>query len=118
MYCPNCGSNVGSGNFCSMCGASLNSNATNTNTTSTASNILGTVVAVSLLSGLTRQLYWHNGMYYYDPYCRRPFPMNMVMPGFRMGPRRIGGFAPPGPGPGGIRRPGPGPHGGFGGPRH
>lgn len=111
-YCPNCGNNVDSNaSFCSNCGTALNGGAnTNGNTTtandssSTANKVLGTLVTVTLLGGLTRQLYYHNGRYFMDPYCRNPF----------MGPRIIGHHRHMGMHHGHI-----GPRGGFhgGGPR-
>lgn len=119
MFCPNCGSQV-NGNFCSNCGCNVNGGSTNCNNAassgSTAGNVLGTLVTVGLLSGLTQQLYYMNGMYYYDRFCRRPFPMSMIgiphhrmhmrpMPGPRgpMGGGHIGGPRGGGHGPGGHR---------------
>lgn len=121
MYCPNCGNNIGTANFCSNCGAQANgstnqTNYNNTTSQSSVGNILGTLVTVGLLSGLTQQLFYYNGMYYYDRFCRRPFPMGLIgIPHHRMpmhrpmgmmgGPRgHIGGPM------GGLR-------GGHGGPR-
>lgn len=131
-YCPNCGISVDSdAAFCKNCGTALNSSYTNQNTTNNSSvntgDILGTLVAVSLVGGLTRQLYFYNGRYFLDPYCRRPF----------VGPRIIGPHHPIGPrgpigmrphhmggmhhgghrGPGGFGGPRGGGPGGFGGPR-
>lgn len=125
MFCPNCGSQV-NGNFCSNCGANVNGNTTNYNNTqsagSTAAGVVGTLVTVGLLSGLTQQLYYMNGVYYYDRFCRRPFPMGMIgIPHHRMGIHRPMGMRPmPGPrGPMGSPRGIGGPHGGghIGGPR-
>lgn len=126
MFCPNCGSQV-NGNFCSNCGCNVNGGSTNCNNTtssgSTAGNVLGTLVTVGLLSGLTQQLYYMNGMYYYDRFCRRPFPMSMIgIPHHRMHMRPMGMRPMPGPrGPmGGGHIGGPrGPMGGghMGGPR-
>lgn len=121
-YCPNCGRSVDAGaSFCSNCGAALNGN-TNAQgsaytspspAASAAGGILGTLVAVSLIGGLTRRLYYYGGRYYLDPYCRRPF---MDMHRIIGGPRFIGGphGGPRGPmGLGGPGRPmGPGGHGG------
>ncbi len=78
-YCPNCGTCVdSSASFCQNCGTALNGTSYGGQTASTANttntgNILGTLVAVSLVGGLTRQLYYYNGRYFLDPYCRRPF---------------------------------------------
>jgi hypothetical protein len=132
-YCPNCGQTVSSGDrFCASCGTQLvggttnnNTNYAATNTTSgtsngvssglgTAAGILGTLVTVSLIGGLTRQLYYYGGRYFLDPYCRRPY----------MSPHLICGRPPMGPmggpmgGPrgGGFGGPMGGPHGGPGGP--
>jgi hypothetical protein len=116
-FCPNCGQNVStSDRFCAACGAqltgdttaaktytdtSVNTTATTTNTTS---DILGTLVTVSLIGGLTRQLYYYGGRYFLDPYCHNPF----------MSPHLICGRHMPPP-----MRPMGGPHGGpmGGGPR-
>lgn len=130
-YCPNCGQCVGDGAaYCSACGTALNGNATasaanGNSAASTAGTVLGTLVAVNLIGGLTRQLYFYNGRYFLDPYCRRPFgsphmivgrhrpigmrpmPPHGGIPGPR-GPMRPRGDFHGGP-PGG--RPG-GPHGG------
>lgn len=77
-YCPNCGNQVNNGDsFCSNCGMALGGGTGYTNTqnssSTSAGDILGTLVAVSLVGGLTRELYFHNGRYFLDPYCRRPF---------------------------------------------
>lgn len=74
---------------------------------SAAVGALGTLVAVSLLGGMTRQLYYYGGRYFLDPYCRRPF----LSPHLIMGGHRPIGRPPMG----GMHGPG-GPHGGFGGP--
>ncbi len=139
-YCPNCGNQVNNGDsFCSSCGSSLSGGSSYTqNTTSSTSvgDILGTLVAVSLVGGLTRDLYYYQGRYFLDPYCRRPFrgarilghhpmhhpPMMGVPRGGmhhspRMGAPR-GGMGRPGGGSprGGMGRPGGGaPRDGMGG---
>lgn len=131
-YCSNCGSKAdNNASYCSNCGSPLNgtsSYASQTATTTSTSDILGTLVAVSLVGGITRQLYYYNGRYFFDPYCRRPFvgpriigphrPMGMPHgPAphgmFRGAPHGPGGFGGPHGGPGGFG----GPHGGPGGPR-
>lgn len=123
-YCPNCGQSVDSAaSFCPSCGAALNGGSNTYNNTnagysntagnafSAASGILGTLVAVSLVGGLTRQLYYYGGRYFLDPYCRRPF----ASPHLIMGPHRM--IRPMGP-VGGFRPPmGGGFHGPMGGPR-
>lgn len=133
-FCPNCGKQVNAGDrFCTECGTSLSGAASNNNTytnnngtgnasASDVGAILGTLVAVSLIGGLTRQLYYYNGRYFYDPYCRRPFMSpHMILgrprPCFRPGlmHRRPGHpMRPPmGPHGGGPRGPmGGGPRGG------
>lgn len=112
-YCSNCGAKIdNNASYCSSCGSPLN-NTTYTNQTSTTStnDILGTLVAVSLVGGITRQLYYYNGRYFMDPYCRRPFVGPRII-----GPHRPMGM-PHGPAPHGMFRggPHPGPRG-FGGP--
>jgi hypothetical protein len=117
-YCPNCGQSVSlNDSFCSSCGTQLNGGTTTnnanyatTNTNSglgTAAGILGTLVTVSLLGGLTRQLYYYGGRYFLDPYCHRPYMTPHLICGRPMG------MHPPMGGPhGGMG----GPHGGMGGP--
>ncbi len=128
-YCPNCGNQVNNGDmYCSNCGNSLSgstsySSSNTATSTSGAGDILGTLVAVSLVGGLTRELYFHNGRYFLDPYCRRPFrgariighhPMHPPIHHTpRMGGPR-GGFGSP-HGMGGPH--GGAPRGGMGGPR-
>jgi len=133
-YCQNCGYEVPSdANFCPSCGSSLNSSNssyTKSNSNESSSNtaeILGTLVTVGLLSGLTQQLFYRNGMYYYDRYCMRPYPMHLIHSYWHHGPRPMPGGFGPGFRPGGMMRGGAprgfgGPHGGghgggFGGPR-
>lgn len=145
-FCPNCGRQVNAGDrFCAECGTSLSGNTSNNNNTyannggGTASTsgmgaILGTLVAVSLIGGITRQLYYYNGRYFYDPYCRRSFmsphmilgrPRPCFHPGLMhrrpghpmrppMGPHGGGPRGPMGGGPrgGGFGGPGGGPRGG------
>lgn len=147
-FCPNCGSSVNPNvMFCPVCGTAL-SGVSNTqynnnqnynygyqhpvdNTSSTIGTVLGTLVAVNLIGGLTRQLYYYGGRYYYDPYCRCPFmdmhrimgrPRPMLRPMFGrppMGPPPMhrppmGGHRPPmgRPPMGGPRPPMGGPRGG------
>lgn len=124
-YCPNCGINVDNdASYCKNCGTALNGNNNQnayTDNSLNAGNILGTLVAVNLIGGLTRQLYFYNGRYFLDPYCRRPFigpriigPHRPIPPRghIGMGPRPGGMHRGPGGmhrGPGGFRG---GPHGG------
>jgi hypothetical protein len=123
-YCPNCGQSVSVGDsYCSSCGAQLAGGATNnntayantnTNTTSgvnTAAGILGTLVTVSLLGGLTRQLYYYGGRYFLDPYCHRPFLSPHLICGRHMGVYHGGPMGGPHGGPMGGPH-GGGPHGG------
>jgi hypothetical protein len=134
-YCPNCGQSVSaSDRFCSSCGAALDGSTANTTyatntanvsagTTSsgvnTVAGILGTLVTVSLIGGLTRQLYYYGGRYFLDPYCRRPYGSPHLICGRFMGGHPMmggphGGFGGPGGGPhgGGFGGPGGGPRGG------
>ncbi|MDE7071493.1 MAG: zinc ribbon domain-containing protein [Clostridia bacterium] len=137
-FCPHCGSGLKAGaTHCSSCGAGVcatndtaYSQSSNTyvsvDTSDIVANAVGTLVAVTLVGGLTRQLYYHGGRYYHDPMCHRPFV------GRIMGPHRtihihighhapIGRMHPMGGGPRGpIGRPRPlggGPRGPMGGPR-
>ncbi len=124
-FCPNCGNSVSSSDaYCPNCGCALNASGTaaSSGTTSgsstgsgVAKGVVGTLVAVTLLNGLTRNLYYYGGRYYMDPYCRNPY-----MGGIIGRPRPIGGPRPHGPmigGPrGGMGGPHGGPHGGMGGP--
>ncbi len=126
-YCSNCGNSVeSSATYCSNCGTALNggpsiSNSTGNNSgsaTSAAGTILGTLVTVSLLGGLTRQLYYYNGRYFLDPYCRNPFVGPRIlghrrhMMGMHRGPMHPrGGFG--GPHGGGGHHGGGGPRGGH-----
>ncbi len=123
-FCPHCGSGLKAGaTHCSSCGAGVCTTDTaysqpsnsyvNVNTSDIVADAVGTLVAVTLVGGLTRQLYYHGGRYYHDPMCHRPFV------GRIMGPHRpihIGHHAPIGrmhPMGGGPRGPmGGGPRGG------
>lgn len=154
-FCPNCGSAVNqTDTFCPTCGSAIVGSTSGLpagvpiNTPpptrqyyqsvppvqSTASNILGTLVAVNLINGLTRQLYYYGGRYYLDPYCRNPFlQMGMIVGRHRRIYRRHPIMPPPPhplhrphrpapPPPPPIsrafnRRPGPRPGGPMGGPR-
>lgn len=81
-FCPNCGSKLTSGNFCSSCGANLTQTTQgnmNNSRNNIAGNLLGTLVTVSLVNGLTKNLYLNNGNYYYDKQCRRPFNSAMIL---------------------------------------
>lgn len=115
-YCPSCGKSVDSdAAFCKSCGKALNGSDSNYSNNSSSSkktsDILGTLVTVSLIGGLTKRLYFHNGRYFLDPHCRRPF----VGPGI-IGPHHNGGpHGGPHRGPGGFGGPHGGSHGGPGG---
>jgi hypothetical protein len=133
-FCSNCGQAVTSSDtYCPSCGAQLNGGVSNTANYSnansgvatganTVSGILGTLVTVSLIGGLTRQLYYYGGRYFLDPYCHRPYgsphlicgrpPMGGPMGGPRGG--HMGGPMGGGPRGGGPRGGGPmgGPRGG------
>ncbi len=103
-FCPHCGSGLKAGaTHCSSCGAGVCATDTaysqpsnsyvNVNTSDIVADAVGTLVAVTLVGGLTRQLYYHGGRYYHDPMCHRPFV------GRIMGPHRpihihIGHHAP------------------------
>ncbi len=136
-FCPNCGSQVtDKDSFCPNCGTPLTQTAggvqytDNTQGVSTgaaaatgaAAGALGTLVAVTLASGLTRNLYYRGGRYFLDPYCRNPFmgairgPHRVIGgPAIRPAARpmggRIGGARPMGGAPRGGPR-GGGPRGG------
>lgn len=121
-YCPNCGAAVSSGDsYCASCGAALRGGAASGTSGATsigsavaagAAGALGTLVAVTLVGGLTRNLYYYGGRYFLDPFCRRPF-MGRIMGGPRPMPRGMGphggmggphgGMGPHGGGPGGRR---------------
>ena len=120
-FCPNCGSALYDTNaaYCPTCGAAINSSAytnstaytgnTMNNVEATVAGALGTLVAVTIAGGITRQLYYRGGRYFLDPMCHNPFV------GRIMGPHRP--LPPPHP-MGGPRPPmGGGPHGPMGGPR-
>lgn len=119
-YCPNCGAAVDpSASYCSSCGAAVNGVAGTAapsaagGIASAAMGALGTLVAVSLIGGATRRLYYYGGRYFLDPYCRRPFASPHLIlggPRFLGGPRPMGGFHGPmgGPRGGGPRGGGPG----------
>lgn len=115
-FCSNCGSSVNdSMTFCPACGHALHKSAatqsaafdtaqsatyaaqpqnTGFDAGSAAIGALGTLVAVNLIGGLTRQLYFRGGRYYLDPYCRRPFGNPHLILGRRMLGRP---FMPPPP---------------------
>ncbi len=113
-YCSNCGASVSSGDmYCASCGAALNGSSSSARTSTGASvggsiaagvaGALGTLVAVNLVGGLTRNLYYYGGRYFLDPYCRRPFMGRIIgAPRPMMGPR-IGGPHGGGPRGGGHR---------------
>ena len=132
-FCPYCGSGLKAGaTHCSSCGAGVcATNDAKTNTSdSVVGAVVGTLVAVTLAGGLTRQLYYHRGRYFIDPMCHNPFGGRII------GPHRpihihighhtsIGRMHPIGGGPRGpLGRPRPiggprggGPRGGGHGPR-
>lgn len=114
-FCPACGSSLTNQavNYCPYCGAQINASQT-TATYSNGndlSNVLGTLVTVSLIGGLTRQLYYYGGRYFLDPYCRRPYGMpHRILHYHPVPPRRFGGPRP-------LGRPMWRPMGPMGGPR-
>lgn len=132
-FCSNCGSSVREDmTFCPSCGHALRkSSGASASYTDTASyetaqpqssgidaasaavGALGTLVAVNLIGGLTRQLYYRGGRYYLDPYCMRPFGNPHLILGRRLLGRP---FMPPPPPRPMMHRP-PMPRGPFGGPR-
>lgn len=90
MYCTNCGKQIlDTVNFCPHCGCQINMKADASNSYYRSDgSTKGTLVTVMLMGGTMRQLYYYNGLYYYDRFLTRPFPMNQihhapnVMPGF------------------------------------
>ncbi|MDE7301641.1 MAG: zinc ribbon domain-containing protein, partial [Clostridia bacterium] len=76
-FCPNCGSTLTdtTANYCPYCGAQINAAQTTASYSDNGdlTNVLGTLVTVSLVGGLTRQLYYYGGRYFIDPYCRHPY---------------------------------------------
>lgn len=85
-FCPNCGNKITSNtNFCTSCGANLGQNTQsgfglglgmNNNL---AKNILGTLVTVTLVNGLTKKLYQKDGNFFYDAKCSRPYNSAMIL---------------------------------------
>ena len=90
-FCPHCVSGLKAGaTHCSSGGAGVCSTDTaysqpsnsyvNVNTSDIVADAVGTLVAVTLVGGLTRQLYYHGGRYYHDPMCHRPFVGRIMGP--------------------------------------
>lgn len=83
-FCPNCGSQMPANtNFCPNCGANFSTGFQQGgilgNGANTARNLLGTLVTVSLVNGLTKKLYQRGNNYYYDQNCTRPFNSAMIL---------------------------------------
>lgn len=83
MYCTCCGKKIMDGcNFCPECGAQINMNAKRGEDVK-ENFILGEPRNVLLLTGEVRELYLYNGLYYYDKFCTRLFPIGMISMQYR-----------------------------------
>ena len=115
-FCPHCGSGLKAGaTHCSSCGAGVCTTDTaysqpsnsyvNVNTSDIVADAVGTLVAVTLVGGLTRQLYYHGGRYYHGPFVgrimgpHRPIHIGHHAPIGRMHPMGGGPRGPMGGGP-------------------
>ena len=88
-FCPNCGAKrTQKANFCSNCGFAFNQNVespsqvnNNVNVVGAGmgGNLLGTLVTLQLMNGLTQNAYERNGNYYSDPNCRRKINPATIM---------------------------------------
>lgn len=75
MFCTNCGEKVlENDKFCTNCGFKINKENQNV----ANNNILPLLVLVTLMNGLTRQLYFFNNCYYEDKNCNTIFPINLI----------------------------------------
>lgn len=83
MYCTCCGKKIMDGcNFCPECGAQLNMNAKRGTDLKNAVP-LGEARNVMLITGVVQELYYYNGLYYYDRFCTRLFPIGMISMQYR-----------------------------------
>lgn len=86
-YCSNCGFKCGkAANFCANCGMSLTGASqqgsiinNNANIGSGSNSLLGTLVTVQLINGMTKNLYENNGNYYTDKACKHQYNPAMIM---------------------------------------
>ena len=85
-FCSNCGAKCNTNaNFCSNCGMALNAQSPQRVTNNSMRNnlnsdsLLGTLVTVQLINGLTKNLYEKNGDYYSDQACHHKFNPAMIM---------------------------------------
>lgn len=83
MYCTCCGKEIPSGcNFCPECGAQLNMNIKR-GSDDTNTSLIGTPVEVMLISGVMKNLYFYNGLFFYDKFCTQQFPIGMISTSYR-----------------------------------
>lgn len=87
-FCSNCGAKrTMKANFCSNCGTAFNSGVSNQQSFSNnnenqnfgSNSMLGTLVTVQLLNGLTQNLYQRDGKYYQDQGCNHEVNPAMIM---------------------------------------
>jgi len=85
-FCSNCGAkNTLKANFCSNCGSALSNNTVNNKQSSnnifnsSSNSILGTLVSLQLLNGLTKNAYEKNGNYYSDKGCHHKINPATIM---------------------------------------
>lgn len=79
MYCTCCGKKIMDDcNFCPECGVKLNMEAKRG-----IKNTIGEARNVMLITGEVKELYFYNGLYYYDKFCTRIYPIGMVSPSYR-----------------------------------
>ena len=83
MFCTCCGKKILDGcNFCPECGVKLNMNAVR-GADMKNSAPLGEARNVMLITGEVKELYFYNGLYYYDKFCTRLYPIGMISMPYR-----------------------------------
>ena len=83
MFCTCCGKKIIDGcNFCPECGVKLNMNAIRGDELKNRVP-LGEARNVMLITGVPQELYFYNGLYYYDKFCTRLFPIGMIAMPYR-----------------------------------